>query len=128
VQKHGDRESRWQSPAPLRYARAAMAGLLLVVSRTMLIVSFAAAGGVLLVLFWTSVEHSVTDSTATYPEIISGVERNVDYDTHLLHLGVIATSIAWTGALVAWTLSRLATWTPRSRRTHDVGFSKTNRT
>jgi hypothetical protein len=68
----------------------------------------------------------VTDSAATYPEVISGVERNVDYDTHLLHLGVIAASIAWTGAVIAWTLRRLAT--SRASRSHDAGFSKTNST
>ena len=99
-----------------------------VASRAALVLSLAGAGGVLLVLFWTSVEHSVTDSAATYPEIISGVERNVDYDTHLLHLGVIAASIAWTGAVVAWSLRRLATWSPRARQPHDAGFSKTNST
>jgi hypothetical protein len=103
-------------------------GFLLVVSRAVLVLSLAGAGAVLLVLFWTSVEHSVTDSAATYPEIISGVERNVDYDTHLLHLGVIAASIAWTGAVLAWSLHRLAISSPPPRGPHEAGFSKTNST
>jgi hypothetical protein len=94
---------------------------------TVLALALVGSGTVLSLLFGISVEHSVTDSTATYPEIISGVERNVDYDTHLLHLGVIAVAIAWTGAAVAWGLLRLATPNSRERQAHD-DFSNTNST
>jgi hypothetical protein len=107
---------------------ASRSGLLLLASRVVLFLSLAGAGAVLVVLFWTSVEHSVTDSTATYREIISRVDRNVDYETHLLHLGVIATSIAWTGAAAAWALRWLGGRSARPRQPHDGGFSKTNKT
>jgi hypothetical protein len=102
--------------------------LLVLISRVVLSLSLAASGAVLLVLFWTSVEHSVTDSDAAYAEIITSVERNVDYDTHLLHLGVIAASIAWTGAAAAWTLRWLANRHVLRGPRHDGGFSSTNRT
>ena len=101
--------------------------VLLVAGWTVLGLAIVGSGTVLSLLFGISVEHSVTDSAATYPEIISRVERNVDYDTHLLHLGVIAAAIAWTGAAVAWGLLRLATPNSPERPAHD-GFSNTNST
>lgn len=99
----------------------------LVAGWAVLALALVGSGTVLSLLFGISVEHSVTDSTATYPEIISGVERNVDYDTHLLHLGLIAAAIAWTGATVAWGLLRLAAQGSPERPAHD-GFSNTNST